>query len=246
MIDWWTLGFQAVNVLILIWLLQRFFWRPVAAIIAERRDAARKILADAEAKRAEATAALAEIEKTRASFADEREAILKDAQDAGEQAKAARLREAANQAAALEAAAKAAIAQNQDAAEKAWVERASHLAIDIAQRLAARLAGPEVANAFLNWLLQEIHNLPDATRQAVVASGAVLKASTAAPLAPLDQQRYGKLISDAFGADLAMVFKVDPDLIAGIELRGPHLIVTNSWRADLMKILADLAHDSEV
>jgi F-type H+-transporting ATPase subunit b len=29
-IDWWTLGLQAVNVLILIWLLGYFFWRPVA------------------------------------------------------------------------------------------------------------------------------------------------------------------------------------------------------------------------
>jgi len=27
-IDWWTLGIQTVNVVILIWLLERFFWRP--------------------------------------------------------------------------------------------------------------------------------------------------------------------------------------------------------------------------
>jgi len=27
-IDWWTLGLQTVNVAILVWLLQRFFWRP--------------------------------------------------------------------------------------------------------------------------------------------------------------------------------------------------------------------------
>ena len=33
-IDWWTLGIQAVNVVILVWLLGRFFWRPVAAMIA--------------------------------------------------------------------------------------------------------------------------------------------------------------------------------------------------------------------
>lgn len=243
-IDWWTLGFQAVNVLVLIWLLGRFFWRPVAAMIAERRDTAQKTLADADAKRAEAAAALADIAKTRASLVEERDAILRTAQETAEQAKAARLREAADQAAALEVAAKAAIARSQDAAENAWIERASRLAVDIAQRLAARLDGPEVATTFLNWLLKEIHNLPDAARQAVVASGATLEASTASPLAPAEQQRYRKLIGEAFGAELPILFKVDPDLIAGLELRGPHLIITNSWRADLTKILGDLAHDN--
>ena len=38
-------------------------------------------------------------------------------------------------------------------------------------------------------------------------------------------------------------FKVDAALVAGLELRGPHLVIANSWRADLNRILADLAHD---
>ena len=104
-IDWWTLSFQAVNVLILIWLLGRFFWRPVAAMIAQRRDTAQETLADVEAKRAKAAAALADIARTRAGLARERDAILKAAQETAEQAHAARLREAAKEAAALEAAA---------------------------------------------------------------------------------------------------------------------------------------------
>ena len=36
-IDWWTLGIQTVNVVVLVWLLQHFFWRPVAAMIEQRR-----------------------------------------------------------------------------------------------------------------------------------------------------------------------------------------------------------------
>ena len=242
-IDWWTLSFQAINVLILIWLLGHFFWRPVAAMISERRDAVQKTLADAEAKRAKAAAALADIARTRAGFARERDAILKAAQETAEQAHAARLRDAAKEGAALEAAAKAAIARDRDAAEKAWAERATRLAVDIARRLAARLDGPAVASTFLDWLLKEIRDLPDAARQAVAASGATLEASTATVLAPADQQHYGKLIGEAFGATLPVVFKVEPDLIAGLELRGPHLVVINSWRADLTQILADIAHD---
>jgi F-type H+-transporting ATPase subunit b len=242
-IDWWTLGLQTVNVLILVWLLGRFFWKPVAAMIEQRRIAAQKTLADADAKRAEAAAALAGIERTRAGFAQERDTILKAAQETSERAHAARLQEAAAEAASLEAAAKAAIARDRDAVEKAWTERASHLAVAIAQRLAARLDGPAVRTAFLDWLLKEVRDLPDTTRQAVAASGGTLEAISAALLEPADQQRYGKLITEAFGASLPVAFKVDPELIAGLELRGPHLIIANSWRADLNQILADIAHD---
>ena len=240
-IDWWALSFQAINVLILIWLLGHFFWSPVALMISERRDTAQKTLADADAKRAEAAAALADIARTRAGLAPERDAALKAAQETAEQAHAARLRDAAQEATALEAAGKAAIVRDRDAAEKAWAERASHLAVDIARRLAGRLDGPAVASAFLDWLLKEIRNPPDAARQAVAVSGATLEASTAAALAPAHQQRYGKLIGEAFGASLPVVFKIDPNLIAGFELRGPHLVVANSWRADLAQILMDIA-----
>jgi F-type H+-transporting ATPase subunit b len=242
-IDWWTLGLQTVNVLILVWLLGHFFWRPVAAMIEQRRTTAQKALADAAAERAEAAAALADIERTRSGFAQERDALLKAAQETVERAHAARLQEAEKEAATLEAAAKAAIARNKDAAEKAWAERASHLAVDIARRLAARLDGPAVRTVFLEWLLKEIHNLPDTARQAVAAGGGMLEAISAALLEPADQQRYSKLIMEAFGANLPIAFKVDPNLIAGLELHGPHLIIANSWRADLTQILADIAHD---
>src|SRR5476651_1970348 len=104
-IDWWTLGIQTVNVLILVWLLGRFFWRPVAAMIEQRRAAAQAILGEAEATRGRATAALAEIERIRAGFAQEREAILTAAHEAAERAREARLEETAKEAAAVEAAA---------------------------------------------------------------------------------------------------------------------------------------------
>jgi F-type H+-transporting ATPase subunit b len=243
-IDWWTLGIQTVNVVILVWLLGRFFWRPVAAMIEHRRAAAQHTLAEAEAKRTEATAALAEIERTRAGFAHEREAILAAAHESAERARAARLEEAAKEAASLQVAAKAAIEKEKEAADEAWAERASRLAVEIAERLAARLDGPAVRATFLDWLLKEIRTLPDSARQAVAANGVGLEAISATPLDPADQERYRELIGEAFGAHPQIAFKADPVLIAGLELHGPHLVVSNSWRADLTQILADLTHDT--
>lgn len=48
-IDWSTLALQTINALVLVWLLARFLFRPVARIIAERQKAAQSLIADAEA-----------------------------------------------------------------------------------------------------------------------------------------------------------------------------------------------------
>jgi F-type H+-transporting ATPase subunit b len=157
---------------------------------------------------------------------------------------AARLDEAAKAAASLEANAKAVIEKEKALAEKAWTERASRLSVDIAQRLAARLDGPAVRDAFLSWLLKEIRALPEPVRQAVTADGSTLEAVSAIALPPADQENYRKSIGEAFGAQPQIVFKTDPALIAGLELHCPHLVVNNSWRADLTQILADLTHDN--
>jgi F-type H+-transporting ATPase subunit b len=39
-IDWWTLGLQTINILVLVWILSRFLFRPVSDMIAARQAAA--------------------------------------------------------------------------------------------------------------------------------------------------------------------------------------------------------------
>jgi F-type H+-transporting ATPase subunit b len=241
-INWWTLGIQTVNVVILVWLLQHFFWRPVAAMIEQRRAAAQKSVSDAEASRTQAAAAMADIEKTRAGFDAEKTKILADAQKAGEAARATVLNDAGKVAAALVATSKVAIEKERADAEKGWADRSSQLAVEIAGRLAKRLDGTQIQTAFLEWLVTAIQAMPALERQAVTANGASLEALSATPLDPAQQERTGALIGKAFGGQPHITFKVDPALIAGLELRGEHIAVSNSWRADLGTILADLTH----
>jgi len=242
-IDWWTLGLQTVNIAILVWLLQRFFWKPVAGMIAERRAAAQKDLADARAARDQAQAELAEIAKTRTGFAAERDKILADAHAEAERLRVAKAAEATQQAADLVAAAQAAVAKDRASEVQAWKTRSSDLAVDIAKRLATRLDGPAVRKTFLEWSLAAIGALPETTRKAATSASTPLEATSATPL-DAEEQKYAKQkIGEAFGAPVDVVFKTDPGLIAGLEIRSDHLVVSNSWRADLAKILAELAHD---
>ena len=247
-IDWWTLGFQTVNVVILVWLLGRFFWRPVAGMIAQRRAAAEQTLAEAAAKRQEADAAMAEIERIRAGFDAERAAILSAAQAAATRLQDAKLAETRRQMETLAAQEVARREKERDDTNKEWAARASRLAVDMAGRLAARLDGQVVLAAFLGWLITEIRALPAATRAALTAAGTPLEVLSATALTPQEQDDVRRQIDGAFGAPTHLSFRTDPALIAGLELSGPHLTVRNSWLADLTEfqaqLQADIAHES--
>ncbi|WP_010189009.1 F0F1 ATP synthase subunit B family protein [Sphingomonas sp. PAMC 26605] len=240
-IDWWTLGFQTVNVAVLIWLLGHFFWKPVAAMIAARRDATQKSTDDAKTASDTAAAALADVAKTRAGFAKERETILGDAHKAADAARAVVLAKAKSDADALQTAAKADIAKDTKAQEGAWAKRSADLAVDIAGRLAGRLDGDAAQACFRQWLIEEIGKLPAPARKAAAAKEMKLKLASAVPLDAATQPSFAKAIGEALGGDPQIAFTTDSTLITGFELSGEHLIVRSSWRADLATIRADLA-----
>jgi F-type H+-transporting ATPase subunit b len=90
-IDWWTLALRTVNVLILMWLLAKFLFRPVAKIVASRQDEANKLLEGAAESRRQADEARVELDRAHAGIADERNRVLADAHAAAETARVSSL-----------------------------------------------------------------------------------------------------------------------------------------------------------
>ena len=80
LIDWFTVGAQIVNFLILVWLLKHFLYKPILDAIDAREKKIASELADADTKKAEA-------EKERTDFEDKNQAF--DQQRSGLLAKAA-------------------------------------------------------------------------------------------------------------------------------------------------------------
>ena len=143
------------------------------------------------------------------------------------------MRQAGAEADVLRANANADIEKAKAEAERAWADKAGDLALSISEKLASRLDGSEVRAAFLRWLVAQIEALPEATRQGV---GSPLEAVSASVLPAEEQARVRAAIGAAFGHEVEISFGVDPQLIAGLELRAPHFVLSNSWRADLAKI----------
>ena len=106
-IDMWTLGLQAINLIVLVWILSRYLFKPIGAILAQRQAQARTILDDAEAERSQAAAALRLARDEEQSLAANRDARLRQAQTEAETSASAILEQARAEAAHIVALARA-------------------------------------------------------------------------------------------------------------------------------------------
>lgn len=237
--DWWTFVLQAVNFLVLAWLLQHFLFRPVTQVVAARRAESDKLLADAEAGRKRAQDLESDAMKQREGFAKEREAILNAARDAAEAEAQAILDSARAQAEQALAEAKLRTRREAEDAAHDLRRQAARLAGAMATRLAAEAVPP--AEAFLPRLMGALTALPDATRQALRAGPLEVASVTALP--PQAQATLRQGIAAHLGVDVTPRFVIDPTLIAGLDLRSPHATLHGNWAADLETLITQAAGD---
>lgn len=243
-IDLWGLGLQAINVLILVWLLSRFLWRPVANAIAQRQDAVRAMLDEATTTQTQAAAARAEVDKARADIAEERETLLAEAAAQAETDKAATLAQARQEAAKLVQAAQLARDRDTDTFQKENAEKSAELAVEIAQKLLERLDNASVQNAFQAFLIDAIEHMPEMDRAALASCADGIDLISAIELTASDKASVTKALNDALDGAGPLSFSTDPGLIAGFEIRTAHFSLRNSWRADLDRILSDVKNAS--
>ncbi|MGX9353436.1 F0F1 ATP synthase subunit delta (plasmid) [Shimia sp. W99] len=239
-LDWWGLGLQAINVLILVWLLSRVFWRPIAGAITRRQDAAQAMLEEGNTAQAKADAALAEVVETRAGIAEERDAILAEAKAAADKATKAELKEAQSKADTLIAAARTAIDRDRNTARKENATRAAELSVEIAARLLGRFNTPAVQAAFLAQLVEAIAGMSAPDRTALTASAGDIEIISATAPEGAQRAEIEEAVKDALDGTPSVRLVTDPDLIAGLELRSGHFVLHNSWRADLENILKEV------
>nr|WP_321509074.1 F0F1 ATP synthase subunit delta [uncultured Celeribacter sp.] len=239
-LDWWGLGLQAINVLILVWLLSRVFWRPVAGAITRRQEAAQAMLDEGKTAQAKADAALAEVVETRAGIASERDAILVEAKAAADTVAKATLKDAQTKADSLIAAARTAIDRDRNTARKENATRAAELSVEIAARLLARFDTAEVQAAFLVQLVEAIADMSAADRKALMASDADIEIVTATNMEGAESVKIERAVKDALGGTPSLRVVTDHSLIAGLELRSGHFVLHSSWRADLENILKEV------
>src|SRR5271165_1037504 len=79
LIDWFTVGAQALNFIILVWLLKRFLYKPILNAVDAREQRIAAERADADAKKAEAQKERDEFQHKNEEFDQQRAALFSKA-----------------------------------------------------------------------------------------------------------------------------------------------------------------------
>ena len=248
--DPWTLGLQAANFLVLVWLLHRFLYRPVLAIIAARKAAADKLVSDVQAEKKAAEDLRRSLESQRAAIAQERETALQGGPGAP---RMPRERRFSPRLAAMPKRSRRKPGRHSSVTEpqivqdggarlrRGWRSRSSGAC-------SGRAPAAAVQERMLDLVCDDVGRCPPNSRkqiaERVAADGTTLEMVTAAPLEHAKRPRgSAKSLSSALGAPAKPTFRVDNALIAGVEIHFPFTILRRSWSEDLKRIEAELNDD---
>jgi F-type H+-transporting ATPase subunit b len=242
-IDWWTLGLQTINAVVLIWLLSRFLFKPIAAIVAARRQAADALLADAHAAKAQAEQERAGAAAQTRALADQRAGAFAAIEAQAMEHKARMLAQVQQEADTLRAAAHAQREAARQAETDAVHARAVALAVDIAAKVLERLPDDALIDGFIDGLAAQVPKLSAATRATLGIDGTPLRMRVARAPNANQAERCRKALSDALDRPIVLDWVVEPSLIAGLELDAEHASIRNSLRSDLELVSTELLSD---
>jgi len=221
LIDWFTVGAQALNFLILVWLMKRFLYKPVLHAIDEREKRIAAELADADAKKAEAAKERDEFQRKKADIDQQRSALLKQATDEAA-AERHRLIDAARQAAdALTVKRQETLRTEAQSLGQALRRRTQQEVFAIARKALADLATTNLEERFGEVFTRHLREMggPEKARLAdalKAASPALVR--TAFDLPAKERATIQNALNETFSADVHVRFETAPDLVCGIEL----------------------------
>ncbi|HUX29777.1 MAG TPA: F0F1 ATP synthase subunit delta [Thiobacillus sp.] len=222
LIDWFTVGAQVVNFLILVWLLKHFLYRPILDAIDAREKRIASELADADAKQADAQKERDEFQHKNEAFEQQRATLMSQAKD---EAKTERLRlldEARQAAESLSAKRQDALRNDAHHLNQAISRRAQQEVFAIARKALTDLAGTNLEELMSEVLIRRLRELDDPTKaglaKAFQSGSEPVRVRSAFELPVAQRTAIQSALDEIFSAEIHVRFETAPDLVSGIEL----------------------------
>jgi len=222
LIDWFTVGAQALNFIILLWLMKRYLYKPILVAINAREKRIADELAGADAKRSEAQKDRDEFQKKNEEFDQQRAALMSKATD---EAKAERQRlidEARQAADALSAKRQETLISDARSLNQAIAHRTQLEVFAIARKALADLATTSLEERLSEVFTRRLREMNDKDRASLTdaVKSASVPALVRSAFALPQQQRAA--IQNAFNETCSNIvplrFETAPDLVSGIEV----------------------------
>jgi F-type H+-transporting ATPase subunit b len=224
LIDWFTVGAQLLNFIILVYLMKRFLYQPVLDAIAAREAIIAAELADAAATKTKAHAQQREFEEKNQAFDEQRAGLLSKATEAANTERERLLAEARKTAEAASAARTKTLQADTQALHGEIVRQTQQQVFEIARRVMSDLADASLEQRACAVFIQRLQAVDGET---LAALSTALKATSAEAPAmlrsafdlPAEQLATIQAALDkTFGQAIALKVETAPGVVSGIEL----------------------------
>ena len=222
LIDWFTVGAQALNFLILVWLMKRFLYKPILHAIDAREKRIAAELADADKKKTEAQKESDEFKQKNEEFDQQRAALLRNAADEAKVEGQRLLDEARKAAAAWSTKRQDTLRNEEHNLHQAISRRTQEEVFAIARKALADLATASLeerlGEVFTRRLREMDGQVKAGLAEALETASVPAVVRSAFDLPAEQRAAIQKAINETFSADIPVRFETAPDLISGIEL----------------------------
>jgi len=222
LIDWFTVGAQTLNFIILVGLMKRFLYKPIIDTIDAREKRIATELANAEARKAEAQKDRDEFQHKNQELDQQRAALLSKATDEAKAERQRLLDDARRAADLLSAKRQESLKDEAINLNQAITRRARQEVFAITRKALADLATTSLEERMGEVFTRRLREMDDRDKATL---GQALKDASEPALVrsafdlPAEQRAaIQKALNQTFSANLALRFEVAADLVSGIEL----------------------------
>jgi F-type H+-transporting ATPase subunit b len=222
LIDWFTIIAQAVNFVILVWLLKRFLYKPILDAIDAREQRIAAEIANAEAAKAEARKERDRLQIKNEEFDVQRTELLKGAAREADTERQRLLEEARTESETLRARWREALSNERQSLTEEFARRARGEIFAIARKTLADLATVTLEERLGEVLTRRLRDMDDRAKAGfanalATATEPVLVRSTF-DLPPEQRTAVQNALNETFSAEVPVRFEAAPELVSGIEL----------------------------
>lgn len=221
-VDWFTVIAQAINFLILLWLMKRFLYIPILNAIDEREKGIAEELANGEKIRITAQRQKEEYDRKKNELDQESAAFLKEAKDEGLAEKQRLLKETQEETEDLRVKIREVLAEEKKTLLIGISIRTRDQVLAITRKVLADLAGSNLEEQMVVVFIQRLHDLSSeeikVLTSAAKAEGGSLIIRTTGIIAKEQQKSIEMSFKEILGTQPKVTYQSSPELICGIEM----------------------------
>ncbi|MDP2903339.1 MAG: F0F1 ATP synthase subunit delta [Methylovulum sp.] len=243
-----TFILEIINFLILIWILQRLFYKPVLEVIAKRKQFIDQTLADAKAIQQQAEQQRRLYENRQKLWEQEKQAAINALHRQLDAERAAHLKQLSSDFEQERQKSNVTLTRKQQELQRQAEKQALQNAAKFAGLLLQQAAGPELEARLFAMLLEQLTTLPEACRLCLQTldskKNIPIKVTSAYPLTDGQQQQLKQRLGAQINSPITCQYHQDSQLIAGLRIDIGAWVLNANLQHELAGF-ATLSHESE-